>query len=409
MAAGEGGSDGAESQQGGTNSSQQDGPIRTEGDVVGPSTSATESGISSRAVWANDGAVEGRHTGRMDRAKLFSLVDAVVPDGRGPDPERFASAALESGFQRLTTRRKRHKVLQEYESVQAYQCANCKRNLASNLAIRPPFEKMFLYKPGPHVTSLPAGVEEGDYFAVYSDIHADQMDAAGYQRITVRSFQPQQPLPVQPLVQDNNSSPNRVSARRRRGARPPSAGLTCGDRSVSSMPCPSLTTLNMPPKVPDWTSVQSLFDMVENPFYLPSDTVGQQPKGPFTPMYMWPIGNQGRRRLKVRFGEAWTESRTGQALNYMFQDYYALRVCSSQLHAVLGDSRFKELVQSQEPFYTDVFLQQPIPQGLISVLRSSPQLKRPEKFATWNQAVVDFLRNLDTFSFNEPKDCWPTS
>ena len=85
MAAGEGGSDGTESQQGGTNSSQQDGTIRTEGDVVGPSTSATESGISSRAVWANDGAVEGRHTGRMDRAKLFSLVDAVVPDGRGPD------------------------------------------------------------------------------------------------------------------------------------------------------------------------------------------------------------------------------------------------------------------------------------------------------------------------------------
>ena len=85
MAAGEGGSDGAESQQGGTNSSQQGGTIRTEGDVVGPSTSATESGISSHAVWANDGAVEGRHTGRMDRAKLFSLVDAVVPDGRGPD------------------------------------------------------------------------------------------------------------------------------------------------------------------------------------------------------------------------------------------------------------------------------------------------------------------------------------
>ena len=129
---------------------------------------AEQQGSSSKAgepsaanVFSGERSKEGY---ALTNAELFKLVDKVVypghadgdeVKGKQSEADRFAKAVCgtpsSSGYTRVSTMRTKTNVKREYDSLQEYQCATCKRNLAANLALRPPTEKMRVYIPGPDI------------------------------------------------------------------------------------------------------------------------------------------------------------------------------------------------------------------------------------------------------------------
>jgi hypothetical protein len=156
---------------------------------------AEQQGSSSKAgepsaanVFSGERSKEGY---ALTNAELFKLVDKVVypghadgeeVKGKPSEADRFAKAVCgtpaSSGYTRVSTMRTKTNVKREYDSLQEYQCATCKRNLAANLALRPPTEKMRVYIPGPDIPQ--SSSQKFKCEAVFTDSHAEELEQAGY-------------------------------------------------------------------------------------------------------------------------------------------------------------------------------------------------------------------------------------
>ena len=166
---------------------------------------AEQQGSSSKAgepsaanVFSGERSKEGY---ALTNAELFKLVDKVVYPGHADGDEvkgkqseldRFAKAVCgtpaSSGYTRVSTMRTKTNVKREYDSLQEYQCATCKTNLAANLALRPPTEKMRVYIPGPEI--LQSSSQKLKCEAVFTDIHAEELEQAGYVQVEVNFHAP---------------------------------------------------------------------------------------------------------------------------------------------------------------------------------------------------------------------------
>jgi len=396
---------------------------------------------TSRTEFASTERQDRIPRGRMDKKRMMELVNAVVLPGYKQDQdgdelsgkpahERFAMAACgswkgstTSGFTRLTEQRKKADVASQYESVQAYQCASCKRNLAAGLAIRPPFENLRVYRRTSAVPPLP-GHEDEDLVAVYSQTHADHLQRAGYKAVKLHHYQPERPLPSElvpltsasstgkrrkrPSVEDSTGAAHSAHKGSQPQAQPTCAPATdaCKSRADSSTPkqpppppaphspttsSPALDRLVMPDMCPVWHSMHDLFNMMENPFYTYVD--GER-KGPFTPVYLWPHGPSGK-NAKQRFGVSWQQADTQQALAYLYQDYYHLKVREPEVSKWIKDNGLFRDCES--PLTTN-----PLPLGVKSIWRQNrANFPRPDKKKSWAHLVVDHLRG-NLYGFQEP-------
>ena len=171
----------------------------------GSSSTAAGSSSADRGLVANVFGGQRGHEGyASSQEDLFKKIDKVVYPGHGDpdtmqDPkstsERFAQCAVgtpvASGFTRVSRMRKVSGVKREYDCLQEYQCVTCQRNLASNLALRPPTENMRVFVPGPQ---LPASASKSTCEAVFREEHAEQLKRAGYLQLDVRFHAPDMEL-----------------------------------------------------------------------------------------------------------------------------------------------------------------------------------------------------------------------
>ena len=184
---------------------------------------AEQQGSSSKAgepsaanVFSGERSKEGY---ALTNAELFKLVDKVVypghadgeeVKGKPSEADRFAKVVCgtpaSSGYTRVSTMRTKTNVKREYDSLQEYQCATCKTNLAANLALRPPTEKMRVYIPGPEI--LQSSSQKLKCEAVFTDIHAEELEQAGYVQVEVNFHAPDlalqgfDPLKIERFIQD---------------------------------------------------------------------------------------------------------------------------------------------------------------------------------------------------------------
>ena len=273
----------------------------------------------------------------------------------------------------------------EYDSLQEYQCATCKRNLAANLALRPPTENMRIFIPGPAIPQ--SSSKKFKCEAVFSDIHAEELEQAGYLQVEVNFHSPDLALEgFDPL----ESTP----PRKKQGQQALSVGTVAqgdgedahgaGDKAV-------LEQLSMPPVVPaKWKGCKDLIAMMEEPFTL-QDSSGKE-SGPFTPIYLWPRGNS-----RHKFGDVWKAGNTQDAVSKLYQDYYNIKVRRELSLEVLRKEKPDLFTKDSDPFARDV-----VPSGMLSVLRAHTRLKKPPSFSTWADAVLNHLQSEKGESYKTP-------
>jgi hypothetical protein len=349
----------------------------------GSSSTAAGSSSAARGLVANVFGGQRGHEGyASSQEDLFKKIDKVVYPGHGDpdtmqDPkstsERFAQCAVgtpvASGFTRVSAMRKVSGVKREYDCLQEYQCVTCQRNLASNLALRPPTENMRVFVPGPQ---LPASASKSTCEAVFREEHAEQLKRAGYLQLDVRFHAPDMELQgFDPL---QTSTPCRKRPARESVSAAPENTHDASDTKV-------LTELSMPDKVPTWKSYNDLIAMMERPFRL-HDASGNL-RGPYTPIYMWP-SNSSKRQC---FGAYWKESRSMDAMSNIYKDYYNIRVRPDDSRKVLLATKPDLFLDGNDPLRGDVR------DGVVSTLRSSASLTRPAKVGTWAQCVLAHLES----------------
>ena len=363
---------------------------------------AEQQGSSSKAgepsaanVFSGERSKEGY---ALTNAELFKLVDKVVypghadgdeVNGKQSEADRFAKAVCgtpaSSGYTRVSTMRTKTNVKSEYDSLQEYQCATCKRNLAANLALRPPTEKMRVYIPGPEIPQ--SSSQKFKCEAVFTDIHAEQLEEAGYVQIEVNFHAPDLALEgFDPL----KSTP----PRKKKGQQALSVGTVSqgeGADAHGAVDNAVLEQLCMPPVVPGkWKGCKDLIAMMEEPFTL-KDSSGQE-SGPFTPIYLWPRGNS-----RHKFGEEWKKGSTQDALSKLYQDYYNIKVRRELSEKVLREAKPDLFDNDSDPFAGDV-----APSGMLTVLRGHKDLKRPLGCTTWTDAVLTHLQSAKGHSYKTP-------
>lgn len=345
----------------------------------------------------------------------FQKLDQIVVPGRAQAdedeednkafPARFASAVCghgegASGFARVSAERVKHKVAREYDTLSAYSCTICKRNVAGNVAMRPSTESLRLFRAGPRVKQAPHNCDLEDIHGVYTEEHEQQMLAAGFERISVRLHNPGMPLPdgIEPLGDDVGAAPRKKP----RGASsmvhlqqpappPPPA--------ESSMPASSMK-LSMPRTgVPGWQSRSQLIEMMEKPFYLTQDKARI---GPYTPVYMWPSGS-GKTTAQARRAAGapkFTSSLTA-ALGRLFEDYYNLTVREAEVRDHLRQN-YPQLFTTKDGSPCDPLTASDvkIPKFWRSMKQHSGW-EKPQGFATWRDVVLNHLRD-NLSAFQEP-------
>ena len=354
------------------------------GEGGGARESSTKEKDLAENVFSGQSSGQGRAS---SQAELTKLIDQVVYPGRGESAvkdkrtpsERFAQSACgtaaNSGFSRLSTLRKRSGVKREYDSLEEYQCTTCQRNLAANLALRPPTENMRIFVPGPDV----AQSSSPTYHAVFNEAQADQLKRAGYRQVQAQFHAPDLNLKgFDPL-------PSKSPAKK-----PKELDVSVTVDANEAADDAVLTHLSLPDCVPGkWKGCNDLVAMMEKPFRL-KDSAGAF-TGPFTPIYMWPTG-----RYRHHFGATWKESGVDDAMSKLYRDYYNIKVRRDQSRDVLKKEKPELFENNADPFTSAV-----APSGLVSILRSHSDLKKPGAFKTWSAAVLAHLKKEKRDAFRD--------
>jgi hypothetical protein len=235
-------------------------------------------------------------------AGLFKKVDQLVYPGRdGKEatdtmsaPERFTMCAVgthggTSGYSRMSTLQTKAGVKKEYDTLQLYQCVICQRNLASNLALRPPVDNMRLFVPGE--ARLTRG-QPMKYLGVFSDAHATQLNSGWFTQVVIRFHPPDVVLPLEEIGELSEQGSGSGRARKRRGLPVADPVVQASSRAQElareqgthdKAREGALQKLKIPPNVPTWTGCKQLVAMMEEPFTLDADSHVF-----YSPVYMRP-------------------------------------------------------------------------------------------------------------------------
>jgi hypothetical protein len=346
-------------------------------------------------------------------AGLFKKVDQLVYPGRDSKeatdtmsaPERFAMCAVgthggTSGYSRMSTLRTKAGVKKEYDTLQLYQCVICQRNLASNLALRPPVDNMRLFVPGE--ARLTRG-EPMKYLGVFSDAHATQLNSGGFTQVVIRFHPPDVVLPLEEIGELSEQGSGSVRPRKRRGLPVADPVVQASSRAQElareqgthdKAREGALQKLKIPPNVPTWTGCKQLVAMMEEPFTLDADSHVF-----YSPVYMWPSRQKARKNFSAP-GEGWHRRGTGDALSRLYQDYYNLVARNDQAFAALSsdkNGKRPQIVTAQNLLDCD-----PLPTGVLSFLRSHQTMSRDKEHATWAAAVVSHIKNVKRENFKDP-------
>ena len=321
-------------------------------------------------------------TGNMTMEALGVLVDAVVMPNRTTDEdkrpisERFAVAAwgkgqgTDSGFKKLARKRKEKDVQSEYSTVQGYTCVRCKKLSTHDIALRPPGYLETILRPGPKVSSFPEGCAKDDLHVVYNDEHKEHLERAGYEVVArVHYYKPGVPLPAGFEAID----PAPPQKRKRMKIQPVPSVQPPPDGQGTSH---AQNSIQMPPKVPEWTSVSHLVDMMERPFFMVNER--RESIGPFTPIYRWP-------QKRKAFGGVWAEGKTSDAVRHLYMDYYFMKVHQDSTLERLRKTSPSIFKDGKTPLETDPF------PNVKSVWRNDKCPDIDRKKCTWRDHVLSYL------------------